>query len=148
MKKYITLTILFLVFGCVSLLAQYHVNYIGSNGESMTFRAVGYGKNAKIASVNAELNVIKAIMFEGIPNSQQRIPMVPEIESVAMDKHGKILNDFFNGEYQSVITQSIIVNRFGKDANKQKSITLEVTVNLMSLRNKLEKMGVIRKFGL
>ena len=114
----------------------------------MTFRVVGYGKNAKIASHDAELNVIKALMFEGIPNTQQHIPMVAETESVALDKYGKSLNKFFDGEYQNEITRSVIVRKFGKDTNKQKSITLDVTVNIRALRNKLERIGVIRKFGL
>ena len=114
----------------------------------MTFRVVGYGKNAKAASRNAELNVVKALMFEGVPNSQQHIPMVPETESVAISKYEKQLNPFFNGQYQSEITRSVIVRKFGKDANKQKSITLDVTVNIGALRNKLERIGVIRKFGL
>lgn len=130
------------------MLAQYQVNCIDINGETMTFRVVGYGKNAKIASHNAELSVIKALMFEGIPNTQQNIPMVPETESTAMNKYGKELNKFFDNEYQSEIVRSVITRKFGKNVNKQKSITLDVTVNIRSLRNKLERIGVIRKFGL
>lgn len=148
MKRFFLLSILSLIFGCLHSLAQYQVNCIDTSGETMTFRVVGYGKNAKVASRNAELNVIKAIMFEGIPNSQQHIPMVPETESTTMKKHGKELSSFFDGQYQSEITRSVIVRKFGKDINKQKSITLDVTVNIRALRNKLERIGVIRKFGL
>lgn len=148
MKRFILLSILSIIFGCLHLSAQYQVNCIDTNGETMTFRVVGYGKNAKVAARNAELNVIKAIMFEGVPNSQQHIPMVPETESATMEKHGKELSSFFDGQYQSEITRSVIVRKFGKDINKQKSITLDVTVNIRALRNKLEKIGIIRKFGL
>lgn len=148
MKRFILPTIIFIIFGCLHSFAQNQVNCINTNGETMTFRVVGYGKNAKAASRNAELNVIKALMFEGVPNSQQHIPMVPETESVAISKYEKQLNPFFNGQYQSEITRSVIVRKFGKDANKQKSITLDVTVNIGALRNKLERIGVIRKFGL
>lgn len=148
MKRFILITILSVIFGCLNSFAQYQVNSIETNGETMTFRVVGYGKNAKVASRNAELNVIKALMFEGVPNSQQHLPMVPETESVAMSKYGKQLTPFFEGQYQSEITRSIIVRRFGKDINKQKSITLDVTVNIRALRNKLERIGVVRKFGL
>lgn len=148
MKRFILLTVLSIILGCLHSFAQYQVNCIDTNGETMTFRVVGYGKNAKVASRNAELNVIKALMFEGVPNSQQHIPMVPETESVAMSKYGKVLSPFFDGQYQSEITRSVIVRKFGKDINKQKSITLDVTVNIRALRNKLERIGVIRKFGL
>lgn len=148
MKRFILAILLSFILGCLHSFAQYQVNCIGTNGETMTFRVVGYGKNAKVASQNAELNVIKALMFEGIPNSSQSIPMVQETESVAMDKFGKELTPFFDGQYQSEITGSVIVRKFGKDINKQKSITLDVTVNIRALRNKLERIGVIRKFGL
>ncbi|MDE6643839.1 MAG: hypothetical protein K2K27_07045 [Muribaculaceae bacterium] len=148
MKHFIVLSVLFTIFCYFTSFAQYQVNCISVNGETMTFRVVGYGKNAKIASKNAELNVIKALMFEGIPNSQQHIPMVPETESTSMEKYGKVLDKFFDNEYQSEITRSVIARKFGKDANKQKSIVLDVTVNIRALRNKLEKIGVIRKFGL
>lgn len=148
MKRFLLLSLLSFIFGCLNINAQYQVNYIDTNGETMTFRVVGYGKNAKIASRNAELNVIKALMFEGIPNSQQHIPMVAETETIALNKYNKPLKKFFGEEYQNEITRSVIVRKFGKDTNKQKSITLEVTVNIRALRNKLERIGVIRKFGL
>lgn len=148
MKRVIILTILSIFFGYLSSLAQYQVNCIDTNGETMTFRVVGYGKNAKVASQNAELSVIKALMFEGIPNSQQHMPMVPESEGIALEKNGKTLSKFFDGEYKSEITRSVVVRKFGKDINKQKSITLDVTVNIKALRNKLERIGIIRKFGL
>ena len=148
MKRIFILSFLSVILGCLNLNAQYQVNYIDTNGETMTFRVVGYGKNAKGATRNAELSVIKALMFEGIPNSQQHIPMVPETESVAMNKYGDELTPFFEGQYQGEITRSVVVRQFGKDINKQKSITLDVTVNIRALRNKLERIGVIRKFGL
>lgn len=148
MKRFILLTILSVILGCLHSHAQYQVNCIDTNGETMTFRVVGYGKNAKAASRNAELNVIKTLMFEGVPNTRQNIPMVPETESEAMSKYAKELSPFFDGQYQSEITRSVIVRKFGKDINKQKSITLDITVNIRALRNKLEGIGVIRKFGL
>ncbi len=148
MKRVLILSIFALLLGNLNLFSQYQVNCIATNGETMTFRALGYGKNEKVASQNAELNVIKALMFEGIPNSQQNIPMVLETEDVAIDKYGKSLNKFFDSEYKSEILRSVIVRKFGKDANKQKSITLDITVNVRALRNKLERIGVIKKFGL
>lgn len=148
MKKHLFIITLLAVFGIFSTFAQYQVNCISSSGETMTFRVVGYGKNAKKASDNAELNVIKALMFEGIPDSQQHIPMVPDTESATMKKHGKEISQLFEGDYKSVIMRSVISRKFGKDANKQKSIALDVTVNVRALRNKLERMGIIKKFGL
>lgn len=148
MKHSILVTIFYVIAACLQSFAQYQVNCIDTDGETMTFRVVGCGKNAKVATQNAELSVIKALMFEGVPNSQQHIPMVQETEPVAMNKYGKELTPFFDGKYQSEITRSVIVRKFGKDINKQKSITLDITVNIRALRNNLERIGVIRKFGL
>ena len=148
MKRLFFLIILFVFLGSLNSFSQYQVNCINTNGETMTFRVVGYGKNAKVATQNAELNVIKVLMFEGVPNSQQHTPMVTETETVALDKYSKSLKNFFDGEYKTEITRSVIVRKFGKDINNQKSITLDVTVNIKALRNKLERLGVIRKFGL
>lgn len=130
------------------LSAQYQVNCLSDNGDTMTFRVVGYGKNAKKASADAELSVIKALMFYGIPGTQQQVAMVPETESNAMKNHKKFLESFYDADYQNVITRSVIVRRFSKDENKQKSITLDVTVNIRALRSELERNGLIRKFGL
>ena len=93
MKRFLLLSLLSFIFGSLNINAQYQVNYIDTNGETMTFRVVGYGKNAKIASRNAELNVIKALMFEGISNSQQHIPMVAETETIALNKYNKPLKN-------------------------------------------------------
>lgn len=130
------------------LSAQYQVNHLSSNGEAMTMRVVGYGKNAKKASDDAEISVLKALIFTGIPNTQQSVPMVNETEAASRSRHGKFWNNFWNGQYKNLITRSVIVRKFGKDENKQKSITLEVTVNTRALRQELERNGVIRKFGL
>lgn len=148
MKRYLILIFITVFSNYLSSFAQYQVNCISTDGETMTFRVVGYGKNSKMASDDAEISVIKALMFEGIPNSQQHIPMVPETESTIRKKYDKELNSLFKGEYKGVIPRSVIVRKFGKDANKQKTITLDVTVNIRALRNKLERTGIIRKFGL
>lgn len=148
MRKLIIL--LFLVLGAnLSLLhAQYQVNHLSTDGETMTFRVVGYGKNAKIASSDAETNVVKTLLFKGVPDTQQSVPIIRETEQSAYSREKAFWKSFWGGEYQNVITRSVIVRKFGKDENKQKSITLEVTVNTRALRQEMERNGVIRKFGL
>ena len=64
-----------------------------------------------------------------------------------MKENKKFLTKFFEGEYQNIITRSVIVHKFGKNGIKKKNITLDVTVNIRALRTELERNGVIRKFG-
>lgn len=136
-----------LLLGIFMADAQYMVNCISETGESMTFRVVGYGKNAQKATADGELSVIKALMFHGIPDTQQSVPMVPETEDQLMKKHSKFLENFFADGYRSVVLRSVTVRKFGKDDRKQKSVGLEVTVNVRALRNELTRNGVLRKFG-
>lgn len=149
MKKKILITLLAIFSMVMSLQAQYHVNYISSDGETITLRSVGYAKNAKLATSAAETSAVKALMFYGIPNTQQSRPMVEESMEQALKDHKKFLTPFFDKDgYRNVITRSVTVRKFGKDENKQKSITLDVTINVRALRTELERNGVIRKFGL
>lgn len=145
-QVFLTISILFLIIFHSS--AQYQTNCISTDGDTMTFRVVGYGKNAKAASNAGELSVIKALMYQGIPNTQQSVPMVPETENTVLQNHKSYLQSFYDGNYKNVITRSVIVRKFEKDENKQKSLTLEVTVNIRALRTELERNGLIRKFGL
>lgn len=128
--------------------AQYQVNCISDNGSTMTFRAVGYGKNSKTASNDAELSVIKALLYSGIPKTQQQVPLITEDRHTVENEHKAFFYQFYGGEYKYVITHSIISRKFAKDENKQKSIVVDVTVNIPALRNTLINNSIIRKFGL
>ena len=80
----------------------------------------------------------------------------------AIDKiHNKSINDSlitiyiflleisnYKEEYQNFVESSIIVTPYGKNALKQKCITLDVCIRVNQLRAYLENNGIIRKFGL
>ena len=80
----------------------------------------------------------------------------------AIDKiHNKSINDSlitiyiflleisnYKEEYQNFVESSIIVTPYGKNALKQKCITLDVCIRVNQLRTYLENNGIIRKFGL
>lgn len=128
--------------------AQYQVNHLHTDGDTMTFCAVGYGKNAKKASADAEIKVIKELLFYGVPDTQQAVPLISETEKSSYSNNRIFWDSFWSGEYQRFISRSVIARKFQKDENKQKTITLEITVNIRSLRLELERNGIIRKFGL
>lgn len=148
MKRRLFLVISFLWIAAITSVAQYQVNCISDDGSTMTFRVLGYGKSPKKASNNAEISVIKALLYNGIPNTQQSLPIIADTEYSVEDKHQAFFNKFYGGEYKNYIIRSKIIRKFAKDVNKQKIITLDVTVNVSALRNTLIKNDVIRKFGL
>lgn len=148
MSKRILTGIIMCVVITFKMLAQYQVNCISTDRENMTFRVVGYGKNLKEASHDAETGVIKTLIFYGVPNSPQSVAMINRPQRQVESEYSSFFDNFYKRDYQNLINKSIIVRKFGKDENKQKNIVLDVTVNVRALRQELERNGVIRKFGL
>lgn len=124
--------------------------FISEQGNGLyTFRSTGYGKDVKQAIVDAEKAVFKLIFFRGAPGIKNfDKPMVSSNESKSMEEHKGFFDEFFDGgRYKSFITKSQQMNKFGKNGNTQKNITIEVTVNLNVLKSDLESQKVVRKFG-
>ena len=111
-------------------------------------RSVGYGKKATIASMDAELSAIKTLLFVGTQKTQHSMRLVQEDKAVVENKYKKFFDAFYSKEYQNFVESSIIVTPYGKNALKQKCITLDVCIRVNQLRTYLENNGIIRKFGL
>jgi hypothetical protein len=126
--------------------AQYHCTVQSSTAETVTYRATGYGKNVKIASAEAELNAVKALLFTGADGSFKQ-PLISENKQEAESKYQEALNELYTSAYQDFIESSVTVTAFGKDAEKRKCTTLDVCVRAKQLRAWLENRKVIRKFG-
>lgn len=139
---------LIMILGTTNIRAQYHVNLIGEHGDEITLRVVGYGKNGKKATEDAELNVIKALIFNGIANSRRTVPMINNPEKEVTSLHQEYFSNLYAISYKNFISASKTIIPFGKNDIKQKCITIDVTVNVRALRNNLEQNGIIRKFGL
>jgi hypothetical protein len=127
--------------------AQYHCTVQSVTESTVTYRSTGYGKNVKVASADAELNSIKALLFTGATGNFQ-FPFIAENKQEAETKHKDALTELYNSAYKDFIESSIIVTAFGKDAEKRKCTTLDVCIRAKQLRIWLEKKNVIRKFGL
>ena len=85
-------------------------------------------------------------MFRGIPGTEQNIPLV-ENEQESKSKHVKYFENFFEkGYYKTFMMSSIISSKLSK-SNSGKTITLNVKININSLRKDLEQNQIIRKFG-
>ncbi len=128
--------------------AQYQVSVLNATKDAVSMRCVGYGKKATIASIDAELSAIKTLLFAGAQNTQYSMPLIREDKTVVENKYKKFFDTFYGKEYQNFIESSIIVTPYGKNALKQKCITLDVCIRVNQLRTYLENNGIIRKFGL
>lgn len=147
MKKIFTICLMSLSF-VLEVSAQYHMSVLGSDKDAVSMRCIGYGKKAALASVDAELSAIKTILFVGAANTSYSMPLVQEDKSTVEQKHKKLFENLYSKDYKNFIESSVIVTSYGKDALKQKCITLDVSVRVNQLRSYLENKGIIRKFGL
>ena len=147
MKK-ILLICLMILTAVIEVSAQYQVSILNSTKDAVSMRCVGYGKKVTIASMDAELSAIKTLLFVGAQNTQHSMPLVQEDKAAFENKYRKFFDAFYSKEYQNFVESSIIVTPYGKNALKQKCITLDVCIRVNQLRTYLENNGIIRRFGL
>ena len=137
-----------ILIAVIEVSAQYQVSILNSTKDAVSMRCVGYGKKATIASMDAELSAIKTLLFVGAQNTQHSMPLVQEYKAAFENKYRKFFDAFYSKEYQNFVESSIIVTPYGKNALKQKCITLDVCIRVNQLRTYLENNGIIRRFGL
>lgn len=124
------------------------VNYVSTGDGTITLNSVGYGKSETDAFINAEMNALDAILFRGIPSSEQKTALIGSNESEIKNKHSDYFNDFYaNYRYKTFITSTYPTSGLIKLNGGTKSVSADVTINLRSLRTDLEDRGIIRKFG-
>ena len=147
MKKNLILLLIMCCFVSTSY-AQYHSVVQSATKSSVTMRVTGYGKNAKVASVDAENNAIKTLLYAGAQETSYRLPLISENKETVETKNKDFFDNLYKNEYKNFIESSIVVTAFGKDAQKRKCITMDICVRAEQLRAYLENNGIIRKFGL
>ena len=132
---------------CRTIYPSAEVNYISGTEQTVTVRSVGIGINEEKALINAEQKVFDVLFFRGLPQSNQKLPMVGSDESAEKTKHKDYFNKFYDGKrHKTFVMSSIPVSGLTK-VKGGKSITVDVKINLNALRSDLETFGVIRKFG-
>ena len=141
MKKILIICLIILT-AILEVSAQYQASVLNATKNAVSMRCVGYGK------MDAELSAIKTLLFVGAQNTQHSMPLVQEDKAVVEHKYKKFFDAFYGKEYQNFVESSIIVTPYGKNALKQKCITLDVCIRVNQLRAYLENNGIIRKFGL
>ena len=119
-----------------NLFGQNKVNFLSDGPNTLSLRVTAYGKKAKEAIENAEQAAVRAILFRGIPGSNQVENPLSYFKELFEEKR-----------CSSFILSTIPVSKFSKDATKKKCIVTDIKVNLQALRSDLEQHKVIRKFG-
>lgn len=123
------------------------VNFLQKESQgTITVRSIGKAKKLNDAKVRAEQNVFDVLLFRGIPDTDISTPFVTD-EGEARANNQSFFNQFFDGYgYKKFIMSSIESSPPSKKKGLR-TVTLDIKVNLQSLRKELENEGVIRKFG-
>lgn len=134
------------LYGCKSLRPIYNAVAIQDDANTITLRCSGYGKTEADAIADAGRYAMEQVLFRGVPNSNQRDPLIGVDEYTAKRQHAQYLQELLYEErYLSFLTQTTSEEN-GKSKGKA-WVVANITINLRALRNDLEQAGVIRKFG-
>jgi hypothetical protein len=132
---------------CKSVYTSTAINFLSGTDQIINVRVVGIGKNEEQAIINAEMMVFEALFFRGVPESKQKLPMIGSDEHDIKSRNKKYFNDFLDGRRYKTFLMSTVPVSGPFSVKGGKSITVDVKVNIMSLRTDLETFGIIRKFG-
>jgi hypothetical protein len=133
---------------CKTVYPSAEVNYLTGDEQTVTVRSVGLGDDEEKAIINAEQKVFDVLFFRGLPESRQKLPLIGTDESGEKAKNRDYFDKFYDGKrHKTFIMSSIPVGNLTRVKGGNKTITLDVKVNLSALRRDLETFNVIRKFG-
>lgn len=124
------------------------VNFLSNKEGTICMKAIGIGINQENAIIDAEKNAFNVIFFRGLPQSEQKTPLIGTNETEEILKHADYFDKFYKGKrYKTFIMSSFPTSNLVKRKGGEKYIAINVTINLVALRTDLEQNNIIRKFG-
>jgi len=124
------------------------VGFVSEQNGAITIRSTEFGKTVDEAMASAECHAIELLLFRGLPESQQAVPLVGIDEATAKFRHKQYFETLLvDGRYKTFVLASIPVSDFAKHGHSQRNMTMDVRINLTALRSDLETHGIVRKFG-
>lgn len=115
----------------------------GRGGDAMlVLRTLGYGKNDALAQEDAEVRVIRALLYSGFSKNHPAIISISEAEAEAKN-NGRLLTFFENKEYKDCIASMKAMGKLDKvKGEKVKKKPFDITVNYYALKNRIASMGI------
>ena len=107
----------------------------------VVLRTLGYGKNDALAQEDAEIRVIRALLYSGFSKDFPAVISMSETEAEAKSE-GKLLAFFENKEYKDCISSVKPMGKLDKvKGEKVKKKPFDITVNYYVLKNKIGNMN-------
>ena len=104
-------------------------------------------KSKKLVDTEVQCAAIRAILFDGIPDTQYRKPMLTDGEKTLTEMHPVYFNKLFGERFSDFILDYTMLSKF-KDSDKDNSTLYEVKVKILQLRRDLEKNNIKKQIGL
>lgn len=125
---------------------QYEIYYQSETEETIQLTVKVYGVKEKQADYYACLDVVQALIFEGIQGSKRRyLPYVHDQQDSYHDHEAYYRNLFDKGGFLSFVVASSVKEK-GK-SNKKKYYLVNVNINFKALKESLTRHNVMRRFG-
>ena len=106
-----------------------------------------FSKDKSTVDADAQRAAIWTILFDGIPETQYRKPMLNDGEKSLTEQHPTYFYKLFNDRYTDFIINYSMLSKF-KKADKDKSTLYEVRVKILQLRKDLEKNNIRKQIGI
>ena len=106
-----------------------------------------FSKDKNTVDADAQRAAIRTILFDGIPETQYRKPMLNDGEKTLTEQHPTYFYKLFNDRYTDFIIDYSMLSKF-KKADKDKSTLYEVRVKILQLRKDLEKNNIRKQIGI
>lgn len=139
---------LFLMSSVSAQTSRYHV--VSAEAESTTvvkLQIKTYCQDKKLIDAEAQCAAIRAVLFDGIPNTPQHRPLLNSGESTMKSQHPSYFNSLYTERYTDFIAGYNVLSKF-KKADKDKSTLYEVKVKVLALRKDIENNKIKKQFGL
>lgn len=122
-------------------------NAVSTSGV-LALESTGIAKKKEQAKRQAVKNAMEAVLFEGIPNSSVKRPLINDPS--ARQKHREYFDRFFSdgGKYLQFAQTYSINPRETTMVGRYYNVVLRMDVNYRSLQKELENANIIQKFGI
>lgn len=114
----------------------------GRAGEAvLVLRTLGYGKNDALAQEDAEVRVIRALLYSGFSKDYPAVISMSETNAETKSE-GKLIAFFENKEYKDCISGVKPMGKLDKvKGEKVKKKPFDITVNYYVLKNRIANMN-------
>ena len=142
-----TMTILY-INPLYSQTASYKVlNSEISTSANVRLTLVVYGKSKKTIDAEAQCAALRAVLFNGCPNTPFSKAFIDDGERTSAEKYPQYFENLYNVRYTDFIASCEAISAF-KKGDKNKGTEYSIVVKALNLRKDLEKNGIKQKLGL